>query len=167
MDSKEDEQGHDDFRALCVAVGFVVLNWAIIEQQIDNWVNIAFINCGGRSLRGVDGIPRSFRRKAKFLKDSFRKLPSLSPFAAEGLALLARASVWADERNNLVHGGITSLEPQNGAFQFRKIGYLKGNHTVSTFMFTPSDFSTLETALEELLTEQLAFSQKLADTFLS
>jgi hypothetical protein len=167
MDCKEDERGHDDFRALCMAVGFVVLNWAIIEQQMDNWVNIAFRNCGGSSLKDVDGIPRSFDRKMKFLRKSFKKLPALAPFSTEGLALIERASAISTERNNLVHGGIVSMEMRSGAFQFCKVEYTKDNHAVSTFMFNRTAFSTLETALGDLLTEQLAFSLKLADIFLS
>ena len=163
----EDEEGHDGFRALCMAVGFVVLNWAIIEQQIDNWVNVVFLNCGGSSLKTGGRIPISFSAKVKFLTESFNKLSALAPFAVEGLALLDRASPIAIQRNNLVHGGIVSFEVLDEAFQFRKVKYMKDNHEVSTFIFNSNIFSALETELGDLLTDQLTFSQKLADAFLS
>ena len=35
------------FRSLCCDIGFIVLNWALLEQEIDYLVNVAFIDCGG------------------------------------------------------------------------------------------------------------------------
>lgn len=161
----EDETGHDEFRSLCMAIGFVVLNWAIVEQQIDIWVNVAFKNCGGRALRKKDDIPRSFSLKVKFLKECFKKLTPLKPFATEGLELIKRASILACDRNKLVHAGLVSLKTENGAFQFRRIEYMKDEHAVSPSVFGPDDWTTLETALGDLIPEQLALSQKLADRF--
>jgi hypothetical protein len=82
----------DDFRALCMAIGFVVVNWSVIEQQVDNWVNVTFINCGGNALRKNGDIPRSFKMKADYLKKCFKNLDVLKPFAIEGLNLLGRVS---------------------------------------------------------------------------
>jgi hypothetical protein len=162
----EDETAHDEFRALCTAVGFIVLNWGMAEQQLDIWVNIAFRYCGGEALRPRKGIPRTFKEKAEFLNDCFKKLPALAPLASEGRSLVERVSARASKRNDLVHGSLASFTPEkNGAFRFNKVGYEKDGHTVSTFMFSPKNFSRLETVLGDLLTEQTAFGQKLADRF--
>lgn len=37
----------DEMKGLCMAVGFVVLNWAMIERQLDNWVMVVFHDCDG------------------------------------------------------------------------------------------------------------------------
>jgi hypothetical protein len=157
---------HSDFRALCTAIGFVVVNWAIIEQQIDNWVNVTFLNCGGKALRKKHDIPRAFQMKVIYLKDCFKKLESLGRVSEEGLALLGRVSKLSKQRNDLVHSARMALEPVDGAFHFRKVEYKIDNHAVSDFTFDPDAFSKLETSLEAVLTEQIAFSQKLADEFI-
>jgi hypothetical protein len=161
----EDEEGHDEFRALCFSVGFIVLNWGMIEQQIDIWVNIAFRHCGGDALRKNKDIPRAFNQKAKFLKECFNKLPALAAFAAEGKSLIERVSSQASKRHDLVHSSLASFTLENGAFNFNKVEYEKDGHAVSTFTFSPIAFSMLETELGDLLTEQIAFGQKLADRF--
>jgi hypothetical protein len=155
----------NDFRALCIAIGFVVVNWAVIEQQIDFLVNATFRDCGGKALRNKGDIPRSLSQKTQFLKDCFKKLAPLKPFAAEGLNLVGRVSNLSTERHDLVHGAITNLEPVNGVFHFRKVEYEKENHAVAPFTFDPPAFSKLETALGDVLTELIAFSQRMADSF--
>jgi hypothetical protein len=62
-----EEKTPHDFLGLCQAIGYVVVHWALIEQQVDNWVNVSFINCGGSSLR---------RKKEIFLVLSAKKLNS-------------------------------------------------------------------------------------------
>ena len=156
----------DEFRALCMAIGFVVVNWAVIEQQIDNLVNVAFINCGGKALRKSGDIPRSLKQKTDFLQDCFKKLLPLQPFADEGRDLLGRVNSLSTKRHDLVHGAVMSLTPVNGSFQFRVVGYERENHTATEFTFHPDEFDTLGGLLGDLLTELIAFSQKLAKKFL-
>jgi hypothetical protein len=87
----------DNFSRLCQAVGFLVIDWALIEQQIDNWVNVSFNNCGGNSIHGHETIPHALKRKIDFLKKSFKTLPLLAPFASEGLNLLTRISTLSSQ----------------------------------------------------------------------
>ena len=112
MDSKEDETAHDEFRALCTAVGFIVLNWGMAEQQLDILVNISFRHCGGEALRPRKGIPRHYSEKVEFLKACFKKLPALEPFASEGRSLVERVSARAPKRNDLVHSSLASFTPR-------------------------------------------------------
>jgi hypothetical protein len=158
---------HDDFRALCEAVGFVILNWSIAEQQLDNWVNVAFINCGGKALRRDGDIPRSFKQKTEFFTRCLKNLPTLNSFREEGAPLVSRLRDASNLRNSIVHGSIVSMGNTDGIYRFRKVGYEKEIHTVEYFTFGPSDFFTLEKELGNLIAEQMAFSQKLADTFLA
>ena len=166
MGSKEDKRGHDDFLELCTAVGFILLNWGMVEQKIDMWVNTSFRHCGGKELRPNRDIPRAYNQKARFLNDCFKRLPALAPFASEGRSLVERVSAHATTRNDLVHSSLASFTPEkDGAFRFNKVRPVKHGHTVSTFTFSPKNFSRLETVLGDLLAEQTVFGQKLGDRF--
>jgi hypothetical protein len=156
----------DNFTQLCQAVGFLVIEWALIEQQIDNWVNVSFNNCGGNLVHGHQSVPHSLKRKTDFLKRSFKTLPLLAPFASEGLNLLTRISALSPKRHELVHGAITSLDSSGGSFAYRLVGYRLQRHTLKEFKFNIREFPTLEKSLSALLTEGISFSQKLASAFL-
>lgn len=156
---------NEDFRALCMAVGFIVLNWALAEQQIDILVNIAFRHAGGRTIRKDGDIPRSLNQKIRFLDKCFTDLELFKPFAKDGCALLRRVSDLSYKRHDLVHGALENLEHVNGAFQFKKIKYEKDGHSVASFTFSPDDFSKFETSLGDLLTELITFSLRLGDKF--
>ena len=159
------EEPHD-FLGLCQAIGYVVINSALIEQQVDNWVDVLFRQCGGANLRKNKDIPRAFNQKRKFLISCFKELPSLAPFSQEGRDLVTRLTKLSVKRNDLIHGAIKALSPINGAFQYRIIGYQKQAHTLREFEFDLHDFSILEKSLSDALTDALEFSQKLGDTFL-
>jgi hypothetical protein len=156
----------NNFTRLCEAIGFVVIDWALIEQQIDNWVNVSFNNCGGNSVRGYENVPHSLKRKITFLKQSFKTLPLLAPYASEGRNLLTRISTLSPKRHELVHGAIISLDSAGGVFKYRMVGYRLQQHTLREFEFNIRDAPTLEKTLSALLTEAISFSQKLANAFL-
>jgi hypothetical protein len=166
MSEEPHGEEHHDFIGLCQAIGFVVIHWALIEQQVDNWVDAVFHHCGGENLRKDKDIPRAFNQKRRFLIVCFKKLPSLAPFSREGQNLVTRLTELSVKRNDLIHGAITALSPVNGAFQYRIIGYEKQAHTLREFGFDLHDFSILERSLSDTLTEVIKFSEKLADTFL-
>jgi hypothetical protein len=41
------------FADLCQCIGFVVVHWSLTEQQLDNWVNVCFNNCGGSKFQHI------------------------------------------------------------------------------------------------------------------
>jgi hypothetical protein len=98
-DDADENSGY--FLDLCQCIGFVVLHWSLIEQQLDNWVNVCFINCGGKQFQQKGGVPRSLTSKTDFLKRCFNRLPVLAP---SGM----RASRWS--RGSRLHRieGMTS-----------------------------------------------------------
>ena len=150
-----------------MAIGFVVINWALVERQIDYAVSIAFKNCGGKKLRKKGDIPRSLSQKLDFLKLSFNRFEVLKAFKSDGEKLICRTNELSDRRHDLVHGTITSMEPVDGAFTFQMVKYAKEDHLYPPeFKFDPSEFDMLAKSLGDHLTELIAFVGKLADTFL-
>lgn len=158
------DQG-DDFRSLCMAVGFVVLNWGMIDQQIDILVNIVFRHCGGNRLRKDGDVPRAMKQKLTFLKQVFRSLPTLRPFAIEGRTLIKRIEERSRDRNDLVHGSIKQMEPVDGIYEFHIVEYHRDGHSVRSFKFGPNHFSTYGEVHGDLLTELIQFSEKLGKQF--
>jgi len=156
-----------DFIGLCQAVGFVVINWGLIENQIDNWVSVTFNQGGGKSLRKNQDIPVSLKQKNIYLRQCLRKLSALASFKDEGLQLIQRVSDISPHRDRLVHGTITSIHPENGSFRYRIIGYEKERHTIRKFEFTLDEFAKLENSLSHLLTDTIRYSDRLGSAFLS
>jgi|SRR5260370_32779760 hypothetical protein len=156
------------FADLCECIGFVVVHWSLTEQQLDNWVNVCFNNCGGKEFQRGSGVPRSLKPKLAFVKRCLKVLPLLAPFREEGISILFRISSASIKRHDLIHGAITELRPDqiSGAFRFRRIGYDGDLHTLSEFDVTPNDFREFAPILTDLVTDSIAFSQKLGDKFL-
>lgn len=125
----EPSEDHSEFLGLCQAIGYIVVHWSIIEQQLDQWVSVAFNECGGQTRRRNQDIPTAFKRKRSFLNSCLRSIPLLESFKDEGLSLTTRMVPLAKMRNNLMHSAIGSLQPQDGAFEFRLIGYGKDMHS--------------------------------------
>jgi hypothetical protein len=156
------------FADLCQCIGFVVVHWALTEQQLDNWVNVCFNNCGGSKFQKGRGVPRSLKPKLAFLNKCLKTVPALAEFREEGVDLLTRLSSASQTRHDLIHGAITELrpDPTSGAFKFRRIGYDGDLHTLSEFAITPNDFRDFAPVLTDLVTDSIAYSQKLGDRFL-
>ena len=51
-----------DLPALCAAVGFMTINWSLMERQMDNIIQFCFATLGG--IPGHDRKPSAFREKA-------------------------------------------------------------------------------------------------------
>jgi hypothetical protein len=156
------------FADLCQCIGFVVVHWSLIEQQLDNLVNVCFNNCGGKEFQKGSGVPRSLKPKIVFVKRCLKVRAILAPFRNEGISLLSRISLGSTKRHDLIHGAITELKPDpvTGAFRFRRIGYDGDLHTLSEFNITPNDFRVFAPVLTDLVTDAIAFSQRLGDRFL-
>jgi hypothetical protein len=104
---------------LCAAVGHVVVNWALVEIGIDQW--IAAIYRAGGDKRPDWRAPATLDRKIKFLRRCFSRFAGRSPLADEALALLDRAESLRITRHILVHGVLADYTPASGAFSFVKM----------------------------------------------
>ena len=150
---------------LCQCIGYVVVNWSLVENQLDNCVNVAFNNCGGSVFQKGSGVPRSLKPKIAFLRRCFRRLTELAEFRDDGLALLTRVSGASKRRHELMRGSLVELRPEpiTGAFKFRQIGYDGDIHTLREFTLTPSDFRELGSIPPDLVGDATAFAQRLGD----
>jgi hypothetical protein len=170
-DFQSGEEPTDDnirlFVGLCQCVGFVVLHWSLMEQQLDSWVSIFANNCGGTLYLKGNGVPKALKRKARFIKRCLRELPELAELRAEGAALLSRILSASNKRHDIIHGAISELEPDpvTGAFKFRRIGYEGNDHAFTEFTITPNDFQSFAPVLTDLVTDTIAFSRKLEGRF--
>jgi hypothetical protein len=154
------------FLQLCQAVGYIILNWALIERQIDNWVSVVFKQCHGNTLRKNKDIPRSFIQKKKFLTECLNKLPILVALRENGLELLGKAFMISEQRNDLVHGTIESIYPKNGVFHFHIVKAEETYHTVREFDFDLNSFPKIEQSLADVVKDMLLMSHHLSNTFL-
>lgn len=156
------------FADLCQCIGFVVVHWSLTEQQLDNWVNVCANNCGGKTFLEGKGMPVALKRKATFIKRCLREIPDFAPFREECASLLSRILSASNRRHDLIHGAITELrpDPTTGVFRFRRIGYDGDEHTLTDFTVSPNDFREFAPVLTDLVTDTIALSQRLGDTFL-
>ena len=157
------------FADLCQCIGFVVLHWSLTEQQLDTWISICVNNCGGTPLLDGASVPASLKRKARYIRRCLNRLPQLAPFRDDCRAILDRILAASNKRHDLIHGATTELRPDltTGAFRFRRIGYTGNTHTVTEFTLTPNDFREFSPVLTDLVTDAIAFSRKLENTFLT
>ncbi len=153
----------DEFRAFCSAIGFVEVNWAMMEQQLDQWVRLIFDRLGGHSIEKE--IPRAYGRKAKFLREAFDGISALSPFRTEGTSILDRADVLAETRNDMTHAVITHMKPKNGKYEMVNLKVRRdGTHTLKDVVFDIRVFPKLGEQLVELARDALHLSLRLLDT---
>ena len=161
-----EDQEFEEFLLLAQGVGFVVVTWAAVERQLDNWVYTAFHN-GGKEMADKGVIPTSFKKKKKFLRDSFGKLPAFAEFSVRGIKILDDATAVAATRTDFVHGTLDGLVATDGAFHFRRL--ILGNHTheIKEFTFNPrSEWPMLEKSLMVLLSETANLSAEIAKKLL-
>lgn len=135
----------DEYQALCKAVGFVVVNWAIAEQALDGWVAITWHDHGGKDL--LKRLPKHLEPKVDYLTECFSKLPSLHPQRDRALAILPRVTELSLTRHDLVHGAITSVTSKDGVFAFSRLSYEKRTHRVRETQFDLRKFEDLAVRL--------------------
>jgi hypothetical protein len=141
---------HNDFTTYCFSIGFVEVNWAIIESQMDRWVQVAFAKLNIRP--GGKEVQTNFSGKARYLKIAFKN-PLLSKFRKEGLALVAEMERLSETRHDLTHGVIKSVSPVD-LFRYelvnRRLDRKTAFHTIKEVSFDMRDFPKLGTQLLEL-----------------
>lgn len=153
----------DDFRSLCAAIGFVVVNWALAEQSLDFTVETIYNKCAGNTFEKQ--LPRSFQRKVKFLRKAFRTSVALHVYAEDGNKLLDRMVPLAQQRHDLVHGVVVSIETVNGRFPIDKLDYQAQEHIMRRIEFDPNTFDGLTQELLNLGKDLTFFGTALAQRF--
>ena len=113
------EQDEREFRALCEAMGFMIINWALLEQQLDIWTSIIFKNFEGNKIMAE--ITKGLVRRSDFLKKAFRTNPKLSSLTDEAIAIVIGANDLATSRDELIHGVIDNMKPKQGNWTITKL----------------------------------------------
>lgn len=158
----------DEFLHFCAAIGWVEVNWSLMESQLDRWSQVLFIV---HKWRGKDGkekeIPRGYARKVRYLRGGFNRLPALKAFKDDCIDVLERADDLSETRHDLTHGVITSIESKDGKFflENRKI-QRDGMHTIKNVVFDVRQFPVLADKLADLGRDAIAISQRLQVAFL-
>jgi len=153
----------DEFRSLCAAIGFVVVNWALAEQSLDFMVETIYNKCAGNTIE--EQLPHSFQRKVKFLRKAFRTRVALQIYAEDGNKLLNCMVPLAQQRHDLVHGVVVSIESVNGRFPIDKLDYQAQEHIMRRIDFDPNAFDGLVQELLNLGRDLTRFGTALAQRF--
>jgi hypothetical protein len=157
----------DDFLGLCMALGYIGQNWAMIEQNFDMWIAMIYHSLGGRQ-RVDPSLPISFSRKVRFLRRSFNQIAALKPFAAEAIPLIDQAKRLSKTRNDLAHGVLMAMKPVDGKWHMGVFDYetpQQGTHwhRLREFTFSPADFQFLEAHLVPLAGKVAKLGLRLRD----
>jgi hypothetical protein len=158
----------DEFLHFCASIGWVEVNWSLMESQLDRWCQVMYLIF---KWRGKDGkekeIPRPYGRKVRFLRGGFAKIPALKKYSADGVSVLDRADTLSDTRHDLTHGVITSIESKDGKYflENRKI-QRDGKHIVKDVVFNVRGFPALADKLADLGTDAIRLSHRLQVEFL-
>ena len=147
----------DEMRGLCIAVGFVTLNWGVIERQLDTWSILIMKHYGGKEIR--KDLPISLKQKTAFLRKAFRTIPALRPFMDDALDLIDRVSEVADKRHDFVHGEIERLTPET--FEFTRIEYSENHHHIKRKKFSAKNYPTISRTFLDLGKDTRRFSRRL------
>jgi hypothetical protein len=128
-----------DIETLFKAIGFVVVQWGFAEQSLDLMVANIFHSFDGHHL--LKRRPQHLEPKLKFLEECFAEIPELARFHPESKALLPRFAVAGKKRNELVHGAISDISIEDGAFMFLKVDVKpKESHSIRSVLLAESDW---------------------------
>lgn len=150
-----------NLRALCEAVGFLSIYWAILERQMDNCIVLIFTDLGGHEIEPVK--PIALKRKARFLNRAFKKIDKLAPFKEQALTLLAGATKLALDRHLFLHGCIVKLE--GTILHISRYFPADPGYRTQHAKFDFQKYPALTEELERLASGWIGLSQTLLDTF--
>ena len=152
-----------DIETLFKAVGFVVVQWGFAEQSLDLMVASIFHSFDGHPL--LKRRPQHLEPKLEFLEHCFAEIPALAQFRAESVALLPRFSAAGKKRNELVHGAISEISIEDGAFMFLKVEVIpKEHHSVRSVFLAESEWPAFRNELMALGKDGQSLAQRVWDS---
>jgi hypothetical protein len=154
------------FDALYTSAGVVVIHWAILEQALEHWVALIYRSPNGK--QGERRIPYLYGAKITFLKKSFANLPLLRPSEKEALSLIGEIEEMAPIRATLVHGSISSYDPETQLLKFVRLPIDKQDdiHVISEEYLSIPQILDAGTKMLKLMTRALKFGQHLVNIFM-
>jgi len=153
------------FQAFCSAIGFIEVNWAMMEQQLDGWVQLVFVTLENGKRK--KHLPRGFGKKSEYLREAFNSIPELRPFSEDAISVLDRADGHADMRHDMTHAVITHMIPKNGKYELvNKKVQRDGSHVSKDVVFDVRGFPMLSEDLVDLAKDAIHLSARLQERFL-
>lgn len=119
---EENAVHEDDILGVCAIVGFITINWALVEHQLDNCIAMVIKDFGG--LTKCKKIPRQYMTKSAYLREAFSNKTQFKHFKEPMIALLDRADIAADKRHTMIHGTIDKVE--GGTLAMSKLTMTQG-----------------------------------------
>ena len=154
----------DEFRSFCSVIGFVEINWAMLEQNLDQWMQMVFLRAGGDAI--TDQLPTGFAAKSKYLTRCFKRILLLARFREDALDVLDRADKLARTRNELTHAVITDMKSSGGKFRMRNFRLKRdATHTIEDLYFEVEGFPNLSLELVHVGRDALLITDRLFKTF--
>ena len=147
----------DDMLGLCAFVGFITINWSVVEHQLDNCIAMVISDFGG--LPKYKKIPRQYSTKSAYLREAFNSKTQFTHFKEPMIALLDRADIAAGKRNTMIHGTIDKVE--GGTLSMSKLDYDAGLLQKAQMRFDTGPDSGLVPEFATLSTDWLNFSNNL------
>jgi len=152
-----------DIETLFKAVGFVVIQWGFAEQSLDLMVANIFHCFAGHPL--LKRRPQHLQPKIEFLEKCFAEMPALEQFRAESVLLLPRFAAAGKKRNDLVHGAISEISIEDGAFKFLKVDVEpKEHHSIRSVFFAESGWPEFRKELLDLGRDGQSLAQRVWDS---
>ncbi|HTE15094.1 MAG TPA: hypothetical protein VK642_08450 [Burkholderiales bacterium] len=157
--------GHTDFTALCSAIGFVGVNWALMEQSLDHSVHSIWNNVPGA--KGISNeVPRtSYSRKSEYLTKAVTRIPLLHSYRDEVTRILSISDRLAEKRNDITHSVIESLHPVKGEYLMTTFDVKKNVRQIRHTTFKAREFPKLSLELVRLGRDVGALARKLITQF--
>lgn len=153
------EQDEREFRALCEAMGFMVINWALLEQQLDIWTSIIFKNFDGNKIQ--QEIPKGLVRRSDFLKTAFRNIHKLSELTEEAINIVIGVNDIATSRDHLIHGVIENMKPKEGKWTITKLDHHSDRHVKKDIFLGAKNMAKLIDDIVPLGSRALRLSDRL------
>lgn len=135
---------------LAKPIGFIVLQWAMIEQALVGQIEAVghLGTAAGINVRRQG----AFSDRVKVMRRLLESLPQLSPYKHHILALLDNLQNMQALRHTLVHGALQGLVPSHGKLIFNRLqpSQDQGGHDISQVSVKVEDLQKAMDAVAEL-----------------
>jgi hypothetical protein len=147
-----------DIETLFRTVGFIVVQWGHAEQSLEMIVSTLYDWYPGEKPKK---LPFMLEKKLDFIRNSATSTTEPLIFAPDLIKLADDFESLADVRHNLIHGAITSFEPEGDTFTFIKLRSSNDVGNLNAFPLSSADFPSLTKRLLCLGKEATHLARKL------
>lgn len=152
-------------RAISEPVGFILLNWGMIEQAL-----VAQIEATAH-LRAAAGL--TIKRQGatsdrlKMMRNLLQNAPELSRYKEPATALLEKAAAFQTLRHMFVHGSLQAYLPEEGLFVFNRLQPTadKDGHFISQEAVKTSDLQNALNTIAEVRRSMMVLASSLMRDF--